>query len=211
MGSGMPTRNLETRNWWFPHWQLRHLFSRQLGKNKHQRTCDGRSMHHTIANFWPSVQEKWKGNNHNPSEWRWKFWRKIHWHTTYLPKHRQQWKKDQRVLNHDPLPLKKRHSACNEVGLSTATITTKTLVKDLLCHSATSNVDKVAPRSNTNCFGQTDPHGTTTTSSHATAVLISKADNMIPHNDQSFWLSLSTKSVNCRLQISSIEVDWLIY
>ncbi len=52
------------------------------------------------------------------------------------------------VLNRDPLPLQKRHSACDEVGLSTAAITTNMSIKDLLCHIAASNVNKVAPHSN---------------------------------------------------------------
>jgi hypothetical protein len=40
------------------------------------------------------------------------------------------------VLNCDPLPLQKRHSACDEVGLSTAAISTNVSVKDLLYHIA---------------------------------------------------------------------------
>ena len=52
------------------------------------------------------------------------------------------------VLNCDPLPLQKRHRACDEVGLSTAAITTSALVKDLWCHIVASNVNKVAPHSN---------------------------------------------------------------
>ena len=49
---------------------------------------------------------------------------------------------------------------------------------------------------------RTDPHGTMTMSSHATTVLISEADNIVPHNDQTLSLSLSTKSVNLRPQIN---------
>ena len=55
------------------------------------------------------------------------------------------------VLNCNPLPLQKRHSACDEVGLTVTTITTNASVKDLLCRIAASNVDKVAPRSNQCC------------------------------------------------------------
>jgi hypothetical protein len=49
---------------------------------------------------------------------------------------------------------------------------------------------------------RTDPHGTMAMSSHATTVLISKADNIVPRNDQTLSLSLSTKSVNLRPQIN---------
>ena len=49
---------------------------------------------------------------------------------------------------------------------------------------------------------RTDPHGTMTMSSHATTVLISEADNIVPRNDQTLLLSLSTKSVNHRPQIN---------
>ncbi len=58
---------------------------------------------------------------------------------------------------------------------------------------------------------RTDPHGIMTMSSHATTVLISEADNIVPCNDQTPLLSLSTKSVKLRPQINQIEVDWLIY
>ena len=64
--------------------------------------------------------------------------------------------------------------------------------------------DQTVPR---NCFGQTDPHGTMTMLSHATTVLISEADNIVPCKDQTLSLSLSTKSVNHRPQINQIEVD----
>jgi hypothetical protein len=63
--------------------------------------------------------------------------------------------------------------------------------------------DQIVPRK----IGQADPHGTTTTLSHATTVAISEADNIVPRNDQTFSLSLSTKSVNRRPQINEIEVD----
>ena len=55
------------------------------------------------------------------------------------------------VLNCNPLPLQKRHSACDEVGLTVTAITTNPLVKDLLCHIAARNVNKVAPCSNQCC------------------------------------------------------------
>ena len=42
----------------------------------------------------------------------------------------------------------KRHSTCNEVGLSATAIAINASVKDFLCHSVASNVDKVAPRGN---------------------------------------------------------------
>jgi hypothetical protein len=48
---------------------------------------------------------------------------------------------------------------------------------------------------------------TMTTSSHAITVAISEADNIVPHNNQTFSLLLSTKSVNCRPQINKIEAD----
>jgi hypothetical protein len=53
-----------------------------------------------------------------------------------------------------------------------------------------------------NYFGQADPHGTTTTLSHATTVAISEADNIVPRKDQTFSLLLGTKSVNRRPQIN---------
>jgi hypothetical protein len=53
-----------------------------------------------------------------------------------------------------------------------------------------------------NCFGQADPQGTTTTLSHATTVAINKADNIVPQNNQTFLLSLRTKSVKHRSQIN---------
>jgi hypothetical protein len=65
--------------------------------------------------------------------------------------------------------------------------------------------DQIVPRKN--CFGQADPHGTTTTSSHATTVPISEADNIVPRNDQNFLLLLSTKSVNHRPPINLFEVN----
>ena len=49
---------------------------------------------------------------------------------------------------------------------------------------------------------RTDPHGTMTMSSHATTVLISKADNIVLCNDQTLSLSLSTKGVNRKQQIN---------
>jgi hypothetical protein len=58
-----------------------------------------------------------------------------------------------------------------------------------------------------NCFGQADPHGTTTMSSHVTTVPISEADNIVPRNNQTFSLLLSTKSVNHRPPINLIEVN----
>jgi hypothetical protein len=58
-----------------------------------------------------------------------------------------------------------------------------------------------------NCFGQADPHGITTTSSHATTVAISEADNILTCNDQTFLLLLSTKSVNHRPPINEFEVN----
>jgi hypothetical protein len=42
----------------------------------------------------------------------------------------------------------KRHSACDEAGLSATVIAINASVKDFLCRIAASDVDKVAPRGN---------------------------------------------------------------
>jgi hypothetical protein len=52
------------------------------------------------------------------------------------------------------------------------------------------------------CQRKTDPHGSMTMSSNATTVLISEADNIVPCNDQTLSLSLSTESINLRPQIN---------
>ncbi len=111
----------------------------------------------------------------------------------------------------------KLHSTCNEVGLSKTAITTNASVNDFLCHRGKQRWQGCATRQLTllitgcddnqivpckNCFGQADPHGTRTTPSHATTLAISKADNIIPCNNQTFPLMLSTKSVNHRSQIN---------
>jgi hypothetical protein len=40
------------------------------------------------------------------------------------------------------------------------------------------------------CFGQADLHGTMTTSPHATTVAISEADNIVPRNNQTFFIAV---------------------
>ncbi len=52
------------------------------------------------------------------------------------------------------------------------------------------------------CQKKTDPHGSMTMLSNATTVLISEADKIVPCNNQTLSLSLSTKSVKLRPQIN---------
>jgi hypothetical protein len=52
------------------------------------------------------------------------------------------------------------------------------------------------------CQRKTDPHGSMTMSSNGTTVLISEADNIVPCNNQTLSLSLSTESINLRPQIN---------
>ncbi len=66
-----------------------------------------------------------------------------------------------------------------------------------------------------NCFGQTDPHRTTTTLSHATTVAISKADNIVPRNDQTFhccWaLRVSiTDHKYIKLKLIDLFIKWIV-
>jgi hypothetical protein len=45
----------------------------------------------------------------------------------------------------------KRHSACDEMGLFLTIIAINALVKEFLCRTTVSNINKVAPHSNYCC------------------------------------------------------------